>query len=89
MPVLPFAVSSNPHSSERLQALRILFIGLGIYFFLTAGAAAQELSADEYFQQARKTAFDQKNYPAAIRLCKQALKQSPDDLDIQILLGRL
>lgn len=89
MPVLPFAVSSNPHSFLRLQALRILFIGLGVYFFLAAGVTAQEKSADDYFQQARKTAFDQKNYPAAIRLCKQALSQSPDYLDIRIFLGRL
>lgn len=69
------------------RALRVLFIGSGLFFLLLAGAAAQ--SSDEYFRQARKIAFDQKNYPAAIRLCQQALKKSPDYLDIRIFLGRL
>ena len=46
-------------------------------------------SSDDLFQQARKTAFDQKNYPKAIALCKEALEKSPDYADIRIFLGRL
>ncbi|MDO8992720.1 MAG: tetratricopeptide repeat protein, partial [Daejeonella sp.] len=46
-------------------------------------------SSDELFVQARKLAFDDKNYTKAIALTKQALKQSPDYADIRIFLGRL
>jgi YaiO family outer membrane protein len=51
--------------------------------------AQEKLSSDELFQKARKTAFDQKNYPAAIELCKEALAISPGYTDIQVFLGRL
>lgn len=51
--------------------------------------SAQTISPDEYFQMARKAAFEDKNYPAAIRLSKQALAQSPGYTDIQIFLGRV
>ena len=52
-------------------------------------ADAQSLSSDELFKQARQSAFDGKDYPKAIQLTKQALKQSPDYTDIQVFLGRL
>lgn len=51
--------------------------------------AQTQLSPDDLFQNARKLAFDDKNYPAAIELTKQALKISPDYADIRIFLGRL
>ncbi|MBC7887000.1 MAG: YaiO family outer membrane beta-barrel protein [Ferruginibacter sp.] len=51
--------------------------------------SAQTISSDEYFQMARKAAFDNKNYTVAIQLSKQALLQSPDYVDIQIFLGRV
>ena len=51
--------------------------------------AQTQISSDELFQSARKRAFDDKNYPAAILLTKQALKISPDYADIRIFLGRL
>ena len=54
-----------------------------------SGFAQQKLSSDELFQIARKTAFDQKNYPAAINLCKEALMSSPGYTDVQVFLGRL
>ncbi len=54
-----------------------------------AVAAQTELGADELLVEARKTAFDQKNYPGAIRLCQQALRRSPDYTDIRVFLGRL
>lgn len=57
--------------------------------YLAANASAQNLSSDELFKQARQAAFEQKDYPKAIQLSKQALTQSPDYADIQIFLGRL
>ncbi|HEY0896583.1 MAG TPA: YaiO family outer membrane beta-barrel protein, partial [Sphingobacteriaceae bacterium] len=50
---------------------------------------AQDASADELFQMARKTAFEEKNYQKAIQLSKEALNKSPEYADIQIFLGRL
>jgi YaiO family outer membrane protein len=87
--VLPFAVWNHCSLFGLWKAARVLIVGLGLFFFLATGTAAQSLSADDYFLQARKMAFDQKNYPAAIRLCRQALQQSPDYLDISIFLGRV
>ncbi len=53
-------------------------------------ASAQTgLSSDELFQQARKAAFDLKDYPKAISLSKEALEKSPDYSDIRIFLGRI
>lgn len=51
--------------------------------------AQSTISSDDLFLQARKAAFDQKDYPKAISLCKQALSQSPGYTDIQVFLGRL
>ena len=51
--------------------------------------AQENLSSDEMFVKARKLAFDDKNYPAAIALTKKALLKSPDYTDIEIFLGRL
>ncbi len=45
--------------------------------------------SDELFQQARKAAFDNKDYPKAIKISKEALTQSPVYKDIRIFLGRL
>ena len=52
-------------------------------------SAQTGLSSDDLFIQARKAAFDQKNYPEAISLSKQALDKSPDYSEIRIFLGRL
>src|SRR5579862_20755 len=54
-----------------------------------AAFAQTEFSSDELFQQARKAAFDQKNYAKAISLSKQALVKSPDYSDIHVFLGRV
>jgi len=56
---------------------------------LISTTSAQSYSADELFQSARTAAFDQKDYPKAILICKQALDKSPDYMDIRIFLGRL
>ncbi len=66
------------------------------YFFLflliislNEVSAQTGLSSDELFQQARKAAFDKKDYPKAVGLSKQALAKSPDYSDIRVFLGRL
>ncbi|HEY8784755.1 MAG TPA: YaiO family outer membrane beta-barrel protein [Mucilaginibacter sp.] len=67
-----------------------------LYFFLflliisfKPASAQTEFSSDELFQQARKAAFDRKDYPKASALCKQALLKSPDYSDIHVFLGRI
>jgi YaiO family outer membrane protein len=65
--------------------LLLLFFAL----LCKASFAQTSLSSDELFQQARKAAFDEKNYPKAIGLSKQALSKSPDYSDIRVFLGRL
>ena len=52
-------------------------------------SAQTEPTSDELFQQARTTAFDQKDYQRAIALSKAALAKSPDYSDIRVFLGRL
>ncbi len=65
------------------------------YFFIflvaVSGAAYAQngASSDELFQTARHAAFDQKDYPKAISLSKQALAKSPDYSDIRVFLGRV
>ena len=62
-----------------------------VFILLCAGSVSAQVSPDseELFRNARKLAFDDKNYTEAISLTKQALKQSPDYADIRIFLGRL
>ena len=51
--------------------------------------AQPEPGSDELFKQARQVAFDDKDYIRAIVLCQQALKKSPDYLEIRTFMGRL
>ncbi len=51
--------------------------------------AQTQLSSDEIFQQARKAAFENKDYASATALSKKALEISPDYADIRIFLGRV
>ncbi|WP_164110738.1 MULTISPECIES: YaiO family outer membrane beta-barrel protein [Sphingobacterium] len=62
-----------------------------ILFIVPVYSTGQEsnLTADELFLRARSSAFDRKDYPAAIDLSKQALKKAPNYTDIRIFLGRL
>ena len=65
---------------------------LGIFaflFFQPLNLLAQDLDSDQLFELARKTAFDQKDYPKAVQLSKEALARSPEYTDIQVFLGRL
>jgi YaiO family outer membrane protein len=63
------------------------------FFFLVFTfnwARAQNIpSPDDLLKQAHIVAFDQKNYPLAISLMKQAIPKSPDYSDLHIFLGRL
>jgi tetratricopeptide (TPR) repeat protein len=67
-----------------LFSFLVLFIS-----FSTSVKAQEKLSSDELFQNARTAAFDEDDYPKAIRITKQALEISPDYADIRIFLGRL
>lgn len=68
---------------------KILAVIIGFVCFGYSLAAQTRLSSDDLFQNARKLAFDEKNYPAAIALTREALIISPDYADIRIFLGRL
>ena len=50
---------------------------------------AQALSADDFFLQARKESFENKNYSQAINLCNQALSIQPAYYDIAVFKGNL
>jgi YaiO family outer membrane protein len=60
-----------------------------LFLCVTVTFAQSGASSDDLFQQARKVAFDDKNYAGAIALSKQALSKSPDYTDIRVFLGRL
>lgn len=48
-----------------------------------------DVNSDKLFEQARRIAFDKKDYATALLLCFQALKKSPDYSDIRIFAGRI
>ena len=78
---------------KQLSLTKNLF-GLGLLILIlfslgSSSALSQELDSDQLFQKARNEAFENKNYPEAIKIAKQALKRSPDYTDIQIFLGRI
>ncbi len=52
-------------------------------------ASSQTLSSDELLQASQAAVRQEKNYPKAISLLKQALEQSPDYADVRIFLGRV
>ena len=70
-----------------MRITSLLFLA---YLFCQLPVCAQsEPGSDELFKQAREAAFDNNDYPRAIALCQQALKQSPDYLEIRTFMGRL
>jgi YaiO family outer membrane protein len=74
----------TPRLSKRSLLLYLFLCGS----FLQA-IAQEQRSSDQLFQDARKAAFDDKNYPLAIQLSRQALAKSPDYSDIRVFLGRV
>lgn len=63
-----------------------LLIFLSVSFRIQAQNA---LSSDELFADARKSAFENKNYQKAKELAFEALKKSPGYADVDIFLGRI
>jgi YaiO family outer membrane protein len=55
----------------------------------TTVVQVKELDSDKLFEQARRTAFDKKDYTTALQLCFQALRKSPDYSDIRVFAGRI
>jgi CheY-like chemotaxis protein len=71
---------------------RLLFFFLIIVcsIFETYPASAQaKVDPDELLKQSKTAAFDNKDYPKAIALCREALRISPQYTDIVVFLGRL
>lgn len=69
--------------------MRIFFLIAFTCFIPLCVSAQENLSSDALFQEARKAAFDRKDYPEAIRLSRIALAKSPDYSDIRVFLGRV
>jgi len=68
----------------------ILRIPLALAFVISLQGYAQENSTpDELFAKARKTAFEENNFPEAILLTKEALAKSPGNTELSLFLGRL
>ncbi|TDO05484.1 YaiO family outer membrane beta-barrel protein [Sunxiuqinia elliptica] len=73
---------------KRICSITIALVALMVHF-VTFQANAQDYTSDELFQMARTAAFEEDDYPKAIKLSKQALEISPDYSDIRIFLGRI
>lgn len=70
--------------------LRNFIYSLSLLLILSSWAKAQNANTpDRLFEAARKEAFDNKNYTAAITLAKKALELNPAYTDITVFLGRL
>ena len=69
-----------PHHTFR----KLLILALILFMVFTSSGQ----TADELFATARNHA-SQRNYPAAIVVCQQAIQQSPDYTEVAVYLGRL
>ncbi len=70
--------------------IRFLFVLIILVLYgFSALAQETQYTSDQLFALARTEAFENKNYPKAIALTKQALVKSPEYADIRIFLGRL
>ena len=66
------------------------FFTLIILSLLSTAVFSQEnTSSDDLLLSAQSAIRQEKNYPKAIGLLKQAIKQSPDYSDLRIMLGRV
>lgn len=77
-------LSLGHFSFNKLAILTILLVLGSTYSY-----SQEKVSSDQLFKNARKAAFDEDDYPKAIKITKQALEISPDYSDIRIFLGRL
>jgi YaiO family outer membrane protein len=92
--ILPFRNNNNCISLKSLfmisDKIKVFsFLVLLVLSHCSVAWSQEEQSSDGLFQQARHAAFEKKQYPAAIELCKKALAISPAYTDIEIFLGRL
>jgi YaiO family outer membrane protein len=73
-----------------MQYRRIGIIFFTICLLLPAIAFPQDsTTADGLYSMARSAAFDQKDYPAAIRYARRAVSIAPSYSDVVVFLGRL
>ena len=69
--------------------MKISYLILLTFLCRLSVSAQSESGPDELFGQARLAAFNDKDYPRAVALCQQALKKSPDYVEIRTFMGRL
>ena len=78
--------------TKKLYILRALFLFIVLIGVYGSGNAqtknTQNLSSDEYFRLAKIEANQKGNYPLAVSYCKKSLKESPDNMDVHLLLGK-
>lgn len=79
-------LSQNIHSSMQKWFFKLVLIFIPYYTLLSQD---NKISPDALLIQARKEAFENKDYSAAISLLKQALRVSPDYTDLSVFLGRV
>lgn len=92
LPFLAFSHYYHPFMKNPVGRLLLVCSALACLCCLLlplASRAQRNLSSDELFQQARRSAFHDHDYPRAILLCKTALEKSPDYADIRNFLGRI
>ena len=80
----PLRLMCNMHVISK-ASIFIFFI----IFASTTGFSQNSQSADEFLKAAQKAIRQDKDYPLAIRLLKQALVISPDYSDVRVMLGRI
>lgn len=71
------------------KGLKCLLVFICCFLLVYTVFAQDKGGADELFADARKAAFDRKDYTTAIRLSKQAIDLAPNYTDIYVFLGRL
>ena len=73
-----------------MSQLYKLVYSIIVALLVTFGSFAQEeYTTDELYTQARNAAFDEDDYPKAVKLLKAALAKSPDYLEVRVFLGRI
>lgn len=77
----------NKDNKFLLRIKRLLMTGL--FFLMGSVLYAQKISSDDLLKQALVETNVNKNYSLALKLVNEGLKVSPDDIDLQVLLGRL
>ena len=74
---------------RQIRSSALVIFGIFIFTISSSAYAQDNLGTDELYTKARNTAFEDDNYPEAIRLTKMALAKSPDYLEVSVFLGRL